>query len=267
MCEYMYVSNVRVQIGDIIPCLHTSIMAKDLTAERELPLSFSPGTIIALKSAKFDLTVPRNNDWASVSPRMDLNLYNIDNDIILRITILRGTNKVFFNDRANKSLLDGWRQEKSVELRQEDVDRWQRSGVTISVYNRSNPSKEQYQILFDLTTIYHFDKYFPGPAIKINYSAQRSPDDTNDSGIPTYGILSNPLKVSTYKIDDLPFMEQQALNSERWVDSWWCFFITHRKLVLPRRQPLLHLHQISLRRKQNSNQMNHTRSLVGIMGV
>ena len=144
----MYVSNVRVQIGNIIPHLHTSIMTKDLSAGKELPISLSPGRIIALNSAKFDLTEPHDNDWASVSPRMDLDIWNINNDIILRITILRGTNKVFFNDHADKGLLDGWGQEKSVELSQVDVDNWQRSGVTISVHDCSTRYKEQYQILF-----------------------------------------------------------------------------------------------------------------------
>jgi hypothetical protein len=212
----MYVSNVRVHIGDIIPCLHTSIMDTDLSAGKELHLkSFSPGMILALKSDKLDLTVPCDDDRASVSPRMDLDLWNINNDIILRITIVRGTNKVFFNDRADKSLLDGWGQEKSVELSQEDVDRWQRSGVTISVHDCSTRSKEQYQILFDLTTMYHFNKRLPGPPIKIEYSAQRSPDDTSDSGTPapSHGILSDPLKLLTYNLDDLPLVEKQALNS------------------------------------------------------
>jgi len=191
-------------------------MDRDLSAGKNLRLSgFSPGMIIALKSAKFDLTVPSDNDWASVSPRMDLDLCNINNDIVLCITILRGTNKVFFNDRADKSLLDGWGQEISVELSQEDVDRWQRSGVTISVHNCSTPSKEQYHILFDLTTMYHFDKRLPGPPIKVDYSARRSPHDTSDSGIPAHGILSNPLKVLICNLDDLPLMERQTLNSER----------------------------------------------------
>ena len=82
-------------------------MAKDLSAGKELPLdSFSPGMIIALKSAKFNLMMPSDNDWASVSPRMDLNLWNINNDLILHIMIVRGQNKVFFNDCTDKSLLD-----------------------------------------------------------------------------------------------------------------------------------------------------------------
>jgi hypothetical protein len=188
-------------------------MATDLTAGKELPLNgFSPGMIIALKSAKLDLTLPRDNDRVSVSPRMDLDLRNINNDIILRITILKGTNKVFFNDRADKSLLDGWGQEKCVELSQVDVDKWQRSGVTISVHNCSTSSKEQYQILFDLITIYHFDKRFPGPAIKINYSAEQLPYKS-DSEIPAHSILSDSLKVFTYNLDDLPPIEKQSVQS------------------------------------------------------
>ena len=186
-------------------------MATDLRAGKELPLDdFSPGMIITLKSAKFDLTVPSENDQVSVSPRMDLDLRNIDNDIILRITIFRGINKVFFNDHANKSLLGGWGEEQSVELSQADVDGWRHSGVTISVHDCS---KEQYQILFDLTTMCFFDKRFTGPPIKIEYSAQQSPDGTSDSGIPAHGVLSDPLKVFTYNLDDLPLMEKQAVKS------------------------------------------------------
>ena len=208
----MYVSNVRVQIGDITPCLHTSIMATDLTAGKELPLNgFSPGMIIAFKSDKLDLTLSRDKGRVSVNPRIDLDLCNINNDIILRITIFRGKNKIFFNDRADKSLLDGWGQEKCVELSQVDVDKWQRSGVTISVHNCSTSSKEQYQILFDLTTIYHFDKRFPGPAIKIKYSAE--PPYKSDSGIPAHGILSDPLRVFTYHLDDLPLTENRSVQS------------------------------------------------------
>lgn len=213
-----------IQISDIIPCLHTSIMAKDLSAGKELPLdSFSPGMIIALKSAKFNLMMPSDNDWASVSPRMDLNLWNINNDLILHIMIVRGQNKVFFNDCTDKSLLDSWGQKQSVELSQEDIDRWQHSGVTISVHNCSTPSKEHYQILFDLTTMCHFNKHFPGPLIMIQYSAWQSPDDTGNLGKLAHGILSNPLKVFTYNVDNLSLMEKQAVKSGGWVNSGGLF--------------------------------------------
>ena len=105
----MYILCVRVQIGDTILCLHTSVMTTDLSTGKELPLSLSPGMIIALKSAKLDLTlVPHVDEWVPVIHRMDLDLCNIDNVIILRITFFRGTKKVFFNDCADESLLDGW---------------------------------------------------------------------------------------------------------------------------------------------------------------
>ena len=191
-------------------------MATDLSAGGELPLTgFLPGTILALKSTKLDLTVPRDNDWASVSPRIDLDICNINNDIILRITIFRGRNKVFFNDHANKSLLDGWGQEQSVELSQEEVGRWQRSGVTMSVHDCSTHSKQQYQIVFDLTTVYYFDIRLAGPPTKIEYSVQQSPHDTSDLGGPgaAYSILSNTLKAFIYYLDDLPLVEKEALNS------------------------------------------------------
>ena len=69
--------------------------------------------------------------------------------------------------------------------------------------------------LFDLTTIYRFDKRFPGPAIMIQYFARRSPDDTSDSGksVNAHGILSDPLKVLTYNLEDLPLVEKQAVKS------------------------------------------------------
>ena len=47
---------------------------------------------------------------------------------------------------------------ESVKLCRVDLDRWQRSGVTISVHNCSTDSEERYQILFDLTVVCYFDK-------------------------------------------------------------------------------------------------------------
>lgn len=75
----------------------------------------------------------------------------------------------------------------------------------------------------------------------IKYSTQQLPDDTNDSGVPTHGILSDPLKVFTYNLDDLPLMEKQAVNSGGWVSGWCKFFVTDEKLVFPQWQ-LLQVH-------------------------
>ena len=192
---------------DSILCFH---MATDLIPGKEFPLlNSSAGKIIAFKSTRFDLHLlphPTTNLRATAarSSATHLDLYNIKNDIILRITIRFGQNKVFFNDRADKSLLDGWGQEKSVDLNPVDVERWKRLGVTISVYDpypRAH-SKEQYQILFDLTTVFYFDKRFPEPAIKMGYSLTAE-----------YQHLSVPLKFFCYGLDDLPLVERQAIES------------------------------------------------------
>jgi hypothetical protein len=184
-------------------------MARDLPAGQELPLIYKPGMVIALKSSQFKWRDPFFNSVGR-TPRMDLDLCNIDNDIILRITFFLGQNQVLFNDRADKSVLDGWGQDQIVTLSREDVDRWERSGVTISVHDCSTPSKEQYQILFDITTVYYFEKRFPGPPIKIRYSPALKLDSM---GRPIPSILSDPLKVSVYNLDDLPPMEKQAIRS------------------------------------------------------
>lgn len=212
-----------------VPCLHASTMATDLKPGNELPVrSFSAGMIIACKSTRFDLhhsaptTAPRRatkgfdlykptpfelslSGPTTASPSAThLDLYSVKNDIVLRITFRTGQNKVFFNDRADKSLLDGWGQEQSVDLNPVDVEKWRRSGVTISVHHSFPPtrSKEQYQILFDLTTVFYFDKRFPEPAIKLRYS------------VTTYSYqLSDPFKVFSYKLDDLPLVERQAIES------------------------------------------------------
>ena len=252
--KWVYVSCVRVQIANIISRRRTSIMAQDLRAGNELPLSLSPGMVIAFKSSQLDLKSPGTPQDPFKIDRMDLDLCNINSDIILRITFLRGKNKVLFNDRADISLLDGWGQEQSVNLSQVDVDRWERSGVTISVHDCSTPSKDQYQILFDLTTMYYFDKRFPGPPINIIYSAQKSiyaqmsydqmsyARTTNRAKHPlALSILSDPLEVFTYHLDDLPHMEKQAIKSGLWVDLWRWFIIAHETLVHPW-QLLLQIH-------------------------
>ena len=151
---------------------YTFTMAIDLHVSRELSLKskLSKGIILALKSTQFDLEDLRDGKIHATH----LDLYNRSNDIVLRITIRRGQNKVFFNDRADKSLSDGWGQEQSLDLSLADVDRWKRSGVTISVQDRSTPSEMRFQVFFDLTTVYSFNKRFPGSATKLTYSSTAS---------------------------------------------------------------------------------------------
>ena len=241
----IYISHVQIQTGNIISCFHTSIMhasirAKDLTAGNELPLDFSRGMIIAFKSSSTFNSAISNWDQAPLINRTDIDLCNINDDIILRITLLRGENKVFFNDRAGKSLLNARGQEQSANLSPMDVNKLLYPGVTISVHDCSTPSKEQYQILFDLTTVYYFDKRFPGPPIKIIYSVQQWPH-ASTTAIRPLGILSDPLKVFTCNLDDLPVKEKQAIRSGLWVNPQGWFVIAHITLVLPW-QLLLQIH-------------------------
>lgn len=181
-------------------CLHTSIMATDLRLTEELPLNLSPGMVVAFESSIFAL--PGSDYLHFLETYLDL--YNINNDIILRITIRRKENKVFFNDRAAKRSL--WGEEQSVNLSPADVNRWRDSGVTISVHDCSTPSKKQYQILFDQTTVYYFDRRFSGPGIKVHYSSV---------GTLLLPSLSDPLKVYTYSLHDLSVAERQDVESRK----------------------------------------------------
>ena len=201
------------KVSDVL-CLHTSIMAKDLKPGKELPLrNFSAGTIIAFKSTRFDLNYHRPTPFnsrlstATTPPpptTTHLDLYSAKNDIVLRITFRDGQNKVFFNDCADKTLLNGWGKEQSVDLNSVDIEKWRRSGVTISVHYPlpHYRSKEQYQILFDLTTVFYFHTRFPEPAIKMGYSIATQSHQ-----------LSDPLKVFCYQLADLPLVERQAIES------------------------------------------------------
>lgn len=184
-------------------CLHPSIMATDLRLWEELPLNLSAGMVVAFKSSTFTLAQHQ------IHFETYLDLYNMNGDIILRIMIRRKQNKVFFNDRAGKSPLDGWGKEKSVKLNPADVDRWQNSGVTISVHDCSTLSKKQYRVLFDQTILYYFDRRFSGPAIKVHYSR------TVYGGIFLLPSFSNPLNVFTYHLDGLAVAGRQDAESGR----------------------------------------------------
>ena len=188
-----------------LPYLQISIMTTKLERGVDLPVNLSAGMIIAFKSRRFDLTT--TGGGLKRGSQAILNLYNESNDIVLCISIRRGKNKVFFNDFARKSLVDGWGQEQSVDLSPTDIEKWQRSGVTISVHDCSTGFEQRYQIMFDLTTMCYFDKQFPGPAIKVLY--RESPVDTSRPH------LSDPMKVVVHLLKDLPPKERQAIVSGR----------------------------------------------------
>jgi len=178
-------------------------MAKILRNGLDLPLNLSPGMIIAFKSTEFDLTT----EGALKKAQATLDLYNKNNDIILRIKVRKGKNKVFFNYFARKSLVDGWGEEKSVDLNPRDIEKWKRSGVTISVHDCSTRPEGRYQILFDLITVCYFDKHFHGPVTKAIY--RESPENNSRPH------LSNSLNVVSYLLNDLSPKERQAITSGR----------------------------------------------------
>ena len=186
-------------------------MATYLEKGKELPLNPATGMIIAFKSEIFDLTSGGNHETS-------LELFNVDDDITLRITLRRGQNRVFFTDRAHKSFMGGWGQEQSVDLSPVDVNRWQRLGVTISVHDCLNSSPEQYQILFDLTTVYYFNKRFFGPVVKVAY-VEGLPPKKLLFNRRCHPQLSDPLEVCPYMLDDLPVSERLAIRLGRYVNS------------------------------------------------
>jgi hypothetical protein len=181
-------------------------MTANLQRGGEIPLNLSAGMIIAFRSSRFDLTTGAFKLFQSKGKaQATLDLYNANDDIILRIKIRRGKKKVFLNDFAQTTgLADGWwGPERSVDLSSANIEKWQRSGVTISVHNCSTRSKQQYQILFDLTTVGYFDKQFPGPAIKAIYQ-----EALEDTSLP---LLSDPLNVTTYLLNDLSPNERKSV--------------------------------------------------------
>lgn len=184
-------------------------MAVDLRKGDELSLNISEGTILAFKSTVFDLA--KLGVFKGGAQETYLDLYNGGDDILLSIMIRRGQNKVFFNDRASKSLVDGWGQTRAVDLSPVDVERWKRSGVTISIHDCSTRSEQRYQILFDLITICYFDKRFPGSAKKVIYSDRFA----KSVGDRSRCQLSDPLKVVFYKLEDLATEERQSIVSAR----------------------------------------------------
>jgi hypothetical protein len=192
-------------LANNVRCLHTSIMTAKLQRGGEISLNLSAGMIIAFQSSRFDLktTGAFKLFQSKGEAQATLDLYNTNNDIILRIKFRRGKKKVFLNDFARPSLADGWGPERSVDLSPAYIEKWQRLGVTISVHDCSTHSKQQYQILFDLNTVCYFDKQFPGPAIKAIYR-----EALEDTSLP---LLSDPLNVTTYQLSDLSQNERKAI--------------------------------------------------------
>lgn len=158
------------------------------------------GMVIAFKSEHFDLT--SSSDLGSTK----LQLWNEDNDIVLQILIQRRPNMVLFmlNACRQLSLLDGWG--KAEEIRNVASSWSPTSNFTISVHDCG----DQYQVLFNLTTVHYFHKRFSitSTATKVTY--------LQESGA---GTLSQSLKVSVYKVTSLPSEEKLAIQTGRQVQD------------------------------------------------
>jgi len=179
-------------------------MAKHLEKDNTLPLYLATGSVLVIKSTSFDL-VANGNSTVFRPGESHLDLYNKDDNITLRIKFRKGQKKIFCNDRASKSIGDGWGKERSTDLGPIDDGRSGYRSITISVYTDSS---HRYQILFDLTTVCYFNSRFPGPALRMTYSAWGGPF-TEET------ILSNILQVKNYRICDLQPEEKQAIESGR----------------------------------------------------
>ena len=130
------------------------------------------------------------------SYKFGLGLYNEKGDILLQIWF--STERIAVRDRACRSLGDGWGKSQTVDMTQVDLKGQSVLGVRVSIHHYLTDSKfGRYQILFNGITIAHFDKWFPGPATKIDYWV-------GTSG-PSFWVLD------VYQIDDLLPEEQLAL--------------------------------------------------------
>jgi hypothetical protein len=174
--------------------------------EEDLRVYLSPGDVVTFKSTRLDLSLPGCEE-------SKLYLWNNKSDVILRITLRGGQNKIFCNDCAWGS----WGQERSFDL--DGVVRFWGGENTISVHISLTDSKlTRCQILVNLTTVGYFDSRCRGSVQQLSY-AERS--------VGHFSILSHPLRVVCCAMSELYFEEQEAIKSGRQVDISQCSFIAH----------------------------------------
>jgi hypothetical protein len=174
-------------------CLHIFTMATVLERDNMIPVNFTSGAILALK--------PTPLAKAPASYQHALSLYNEKGDTLLQIWFSPGV--LFFNYHAHRSLGDGWGKPQVVDMTQVNLNGGSVLDVTISIhYYPTESDFGRYQILFNGTTIAHFEKRFPGPATQIGYWV-----DT----------LGGPRSwfVDVYQIDDLLPEERLILGPGR----------------------------------------------------
>jgi hypothetical protein len=121
-------------------------------------LNFTLGTILVLKP------VPKASTTFNQLDVLDL--FNNVGDILLHISF--SSTRITLNDRARRSLGDGWGETQVVDLY--DWKGRSSNRVPVSIYHYFADSEiERYQFLLDGITMYHFDKHCPGPATEIVY--------------------------------------------------------------------------------------------------
>jgi hypothetical protein len=140
-------------------------MVSILEKGKVISLDFTSGMILVLKPTQFLFAMSSSQAMSSFKPKpIHLDLYNKNGDILLRITfdpgMLGRNHKIFCNDRAHKSLGDGWGEAQKVDV-DKSFDGWNDSQFTISMRHYSTDSEfRRYQILLEKTTICRFDKHF-----------------------------------------------------------------------------------------------------------
>ena len=150
---------------------------------------------------------------------MHLDLKNELGDILLRITFRTEKKRIYFKDRASKSLGDGWGKEHSAGLGFVSG-----GSATITVHNCSTASSSgsnRYQILVNGTTAGLFDSRISGSWTNISYTnklitreqtmVEGASGLTRQLGIQTE-VPGPSLDVFSYKISELLHEEQQALE-------------------------------------------------------
>jgi len=173
-------------------CLHIFTMVTVLGKDREIPVNFTPGTIITLEPTASSREVPANFSYA-------LGLCNKKGDILLHISLSMARG-IVLSDWARRSLGDGWGEECGVDTNYKGRGLL---SVKISIHHYLTESKfGRYQILFNGKTIAHFQTRFPGPAKEIGYWLD---------------IPEGPRSwdVEVYEIDDLLPEERLVLGPER----------------------------------------------------
>jgi hypothetical protein len=228
-------------------CLHIFTMATVLKRGKKIPLNFPSGTILALK--------PTPLAKAPASLSFAISLHNEKGDTLLSIWFSSG--HIIFNDRARRSLGDGWGKKYKVDMTHMDLKGRSLLEVTVSIYHYLTDSEfGRYQILFNGITIAHFQTRFRGPATWVDYWVG---DQSPPRGPPSWNV-------DVYQIDDLLPEERLALAPGRYVDIGQYSFIPDETSGPPRHQFLVLIQWQFLFGHPISFQLKHMHPSVGMIG-